>query len=117
MSNDIKVLADYPAVIIFDGQVANLHLSTDKGYCRISEADIRVRGFSKKYPDMYLNSFTVGHDEKHGYWAHGNGATLSAHDRGKKIAFGFDIGDNIKIENQLFKIERAPNNNIKLVRV
>lgn len=117
MSTTLHILADYPAYIVFDGKQANFTLDNNKGYCRTSSAEIMVRGLSKRYPDRFLNSFTIGHDEEGGYWAFGNGATLTSSPRGKGIVFGFDLGDTIKIEGSLFTIEPAPNSNVKLVPV
>jgi hypothetical protein len=117
MINTPFILADYPAYIIYDGKLGDFQLSEDNGSCRTCPVEIRVRGFSKKYSNDYLDSFTIGFDEKDGYWAYGNAAMLSDSKRAKGVCFGFDLGDTIKIEGKLFTIEAAPNNNIKLVPV
>jgi len=117
MTKTSYILADYPAYIIYDGMLCDFRLSEDKGYCRTCPAEIRVRGFSKKYSNDYLNSFTIGFSEKEGYWAYGNSTMISDSEQAKGVCFGFDLGDTIRIEGKLFTIEAAPNNNIKLVPV
>ena len=51
------------------------------------------------------------------YWANANGTMLTAEKRAKEIVPGFEIGGEINFAGQIFRIERAPNNNIDLVLI
>ncbi|WP_027163391.1 hypothetical protein [Mesorhizobium sp. WSM1293] len=51
------------------------------------------------------------------HYAFGLATSLTAWERPKEIVPGFDIGDTIRFAGKLFRIERAPNQNIGLVEV
>lgn len=112
MSN-LEVIAEYPTVIIYSGKDADFSLDVVRKNSRTCSIPIYIKGMSSKYADKYLNSFTIGFDEKGGYRAFANSSVLSD-TASKKVGFGFELGDAIVIAGKRFTISKAPNNNIRL---
>lgn len=54
----------------------------------------------------------AGHDL---YWANPQGAMITSHPQDHRIERGVSIGDEITFRSIRFRIEAAPNNNVKLV--
>jgi hypothetical protein len=110
------VLKDFPAILVLNGSVANIPLDIDKGYCRTSDVIVTIKGFPGDKHE-WLRTFSVGHDEKDGYWAYGRGSMITSGPSKKDIGFGYELGGMIKIEDKEFRIEAAPNHNIKFVEM
>ena len=113
----MNVLADFPAYTVLAlADEANIQLDNDKGYARTSTLTFRVKSFPKdKYE--YLRSFTIGcdGDNADNVWAFGNGSTLTAEARSKEYCAGIELGQVLTIEYKQYRVDPAPNKNIKLV--
>lgn len=59
-------------------------------------------------------SISLGHEL---YYAFGTGAMITSHKRAKETKILLRFGDEIKFAGKTFRIEKAPNNNVKLVEV
>lgn len=111
--SDITVLKDYPAKQVIGGDF-DVQLTNDKGYCRTAPISITIKSFPGDKHE-WLRDFTIGFDDKDGYWAYSHGSMITAEKQAKQITAGFELGDTIKIEGKAFTIEPDNNHNIKLV--
>jgi hypothetical protein len=51
------------------------------------------------------------------YWANKQSTTISAHKQAHRTVWGLQIGDEIEVDGLRFRIERASNQNVKLVQI
>jgi hypothetical protein len=51
------------------------------------------------------------------YWANKQGTIITAHKQAHRTVWGLQIGDEIEVDGQRFRIERASNQNVKLVQI
>jgi hypothetical protein len=120
-NSKITVVADFPAKQVVKIDDHDIGLPNQKGdenvVCRTASAPITIRAFKgDKYE--YVRDFKIGFDGKDGYWAFGSGAMLTdTPSKGKDMSLGFELGDTITIEGHKFRIEEAPNHNIKFVGI
>ena len=113
----LTVVADFPAMQVFKIDAHDIALSDQKDEdCRVSKAPIVIKSFKgDKYE--YIRKFKIGFDGTDGYWAYGTGAMLTDTPSKKELLIGFELGDTITIEGHKFRIDPAPNNNIKFVGI
>jgi len=113
---ELTLVADFPAKSVYSYEKFNIPLNIEKydGEVKTASAYITIKAFSGDKHE-YLRDFTVGWDAEGGVWAYSNGAMLTAAKQAKKITLGYELGDTIRIDGNLYTIEAAPNHNIKFV--
>jgi len=113
-----NILANYPALLVLNPECVanpNFELDNDKGYCRISSQQITLRCFPKdKYE--YIRNFYFGEADGE-YFCNPVAAMITDSKKDQKITIGYNLGDVLSIDGKNFKLEAAPNSNIKLVSV
>lgn len=113
---ELTLVADFPAKSVYSYNQFNIPLNVEKydGEVKTSSETITIKAFSgDKYE--YLRDFGIGCDADQGVWAYGKGAMLTSQKRSKEISLGYEIGDTISIDGNLYTIKAAPNHNIKFV--
>ena len=119
-NSTFTVVADFPAMQVFKIDAHDIALTEQKGFdgevCRVAKAPIVIKAFKgDKYE--YTRKFKIGFDGKDGYWAFDTGAMLTDTPSAKELLIGFELGDTITIEGHKFRIDPAPNSNIKFVGI
>lgn len=113
---ELTTVADFPTKAVYSYEKLNIPLDVERydGEVKTSSITVTIKSFSgDKYE--YVRDFTVGWDADSGVWAYGNGAVLSSQNRSKTFSFGYELGDTIKIDGEIYTIEAAPNHNITFV--
>ena len=91
-NSTFTVVADFPAMQVFKIDAHDIALTEQKGFdgevCRVAKAPIVIKAFK---------------GDKYEYT--------------RKFKIGFELGDTITIEGHKFRIDPAPNNNIKFVGI
>ncbi len=109
----MNIVANFPAKSVFSSSHCVIPLDREgAGDSLMSSVTVTIKEFKgDRY--TWLRDFTVGWDSKDGYWAFGNGATVTSHPQDKKYTAGYELGDEITIDGKVFIIREAPNHNIK----
>lgn len=121
----MTIIADYPAytIVANDGrefkpgeEIAIPYQSQRYGtlwnfFCLGSVASEAER-YNENVNEAVERAKSFGHDL---YYAFGLGVTLTAEPQAKKTVTGFNYGDTIRFAGKTFRIDRAPNQNVKLV--
>jgi hypothetical protein len=113
---ELTQVANFPARTVFSWDQFNIELNVEKfdGQVRTTSKTITIKAF-KGDKHEYLRDFTIGWDKDDGVWAYGNGAMITSSPTEHSISLGYELGDTIRIDGDLYTIEEAPNHNIKLV--
>lgn len=115
----MEILATFPAFdVLALADDADILLTNDKGYARTAPLTFALKGFpGDRYE--WVRSFSIGcdGDDASNVWAFGNGSMLTAEPRAKELRIGLELGQTIRIEGQLYRVDAAANKNIALVAV
>lgn len=77
-----------------------------------------VFGYAVHNGDDVLKNYERAVERGHKlWWANADAVVISNQKEEKKTIFGQNYGDVIKFEGKLFRLDKAPNNNVALVQV
>lgn len=112
------LLANYPALTVINPKATvtevNFKLDNDKGYCRTSTQKITIRCFPRdKYE--YIRNFYFGEADGE-VFCNPDAACVST-TTNHQVTVGYELGDEVTIENKKYVLTEAPNKNIVLVAV
>ena len=113
---ELTKVANFPARTVFSWDQFNIKLDVEKyeGEVRTASKIITIKAFKgDKYE--YVRDFTIGWDNDAGVWAYSNGAMITSDPTEHSISVGYELGDTISIDGDLYTIEEASNHNIKFV--
>lgn len=117
---------DYPAFTYLHSTNEDQPICADKGGRHLGEMvpGIAVVFPTRSHGDMHKH-FGLGVYDKDDSWgnkagdvfAFGKGVSLTAEKRAKEMLAAANLGDTILFNGNKYRIERAPNDNIKLVAI
>lgn len=125
---ELKILAEYPAYKIVeapegymfrDGDTFGIAYRSYRGDTLYNFFKLgSVAGYAVQYGEDVEKALADARERGHElHYAFGLGVSLTSHVRPQERHFGLSYGDEIKAFGRRFRLDRAPNNNVKLTEL
>lgn len=113
-----ETIIDYPAFKVVEPDVHNgAKVILDDVDLYVGGSKFRagsVMSYAIKNGECPFESYDHAIKNEHDvYYIYGLGVSLTSSKGEKKVLYGYNVGDLVKFQGKLFKLEEAPNNNLR----